>query len=148
MNNFGKGPLGISERLASQFIRATQPPHPPPPSKRRHSESSDHDEYRDHREIRDERFLPGGYLAAYDDKTIDYIARRNLEEEDELAGKDPRILALQQTVPEAYLVQPHRKRRTGFHNSPTQNMPFVPFYFPQRDRLANLGMIISNILET
>jgi len=82
-----KGHLGISERLASQFVRATQPPHPPPPppNKRRHSESSDHDEYRE--DHRDDRFLPGAYLAAYDDKTIDYIARRNLEEEDELAGK-------------------------------------------------------------
>lgn len=80
--------MGISDKLASQFIRATQPPHPPPPApKRRHSDSSDHDEYRDLRDPRDERILPGSYLATYDDKTIDYIARRNLEEEEDLAGK-------------------------------------------------------------
>lgn len=29
--------------------------------------------------------------------------------------------------PENYVVTPHRKRRPGFHNSPAQNPPFVPF---------------------
>lgn len=81
----------MSDRLASQFIRATQTaPHPPSlASKRRHSES-DHDEYRDQDRDRDrdrDRFLPGGYLATYDDKTIDYIARRNLDDDEDLAGK-------------------------------------------------------------
>lgn len=27
-----------------------------------------------------------------------------------------------------YVVTPHRKRRPGFHNSPSQNTPFVPSY--------------------
>lgn len=32
-----------------------------------------------------------------------------------------------QNAPENYVVTPHRKRRPGFHNSPTQNPPFVPY---------------------
>lgn len=32
-----------------------------------------------------------------------------------------------QNTPENYVVTPHRKRRPGFHNSPTQNPPFVPY---------------------
>nr|XP_018912438.1 PREDICTED: transcription factor Ken [Bemisia tabaci]XP_018912439.1 PREDICTED: transcription factor Ken [Bemisia tabaci]XP_018912440.1 PREDICTED: transcription factor Ken [Bemisia tabaci] len=39
---------------------------------------------------------------------------------------DPEALS-QQTAPENYVVTPHRKRRPGFHNSPAQNPPFVPF---------------------
>lgn len=30
-------------------------------------------------------------------------------------------------TPDNYVVTPHRKRRPGFHNSPAQNPPFVPF---------------------
>lgn len=33
-----------------------------------------------------------------------------------------------QNTPENYVVTPHRKRRPGFHNSPTQNPPFVPYH--------------------
>lgn len=32
-----------------------------------------------------------------------------------------------QNSPDNYVVTPHRKRRPGFHNSPSQNPPFVPF---------------------
>lgn len=35
--------------------------------------------------------------------------------------------ALGQATPENYVVTPHRKRRPGFHNSPAQNPPFVPY---------------------
>lgn len=34
---------------------------------------------------------------------------------------------LLQNSPDNYVVTPHRKRRPGFHNSPSQNPPFVPF---------------------
>ncbi|XP_037915766.1 transcription factor Ken 1 [Hermetia illucens] len=46
---------------------------------------------------------------------------------------DPEILKppleheLLQNSPDNYVVTPHRKRRPGFHNSPTQNQPFVPY---------------------
>lgn len=32
-----------------------------------------------------------------------------------------------QNSPDNYVVTPHRKRRPGFHNSPSQNPPFVPY---------------------
>ncbi|XP_066905010.1 transcription factor Ken isoform X2 [Halyomorpha halys] len=48
--------------------------------------------------------------------------RSNLEEEDTVKIPD-----LAQPSPENYVVTPHRKRRPGFHNSPAQNPPFVPF---------------------
>lgn len=32
-----------------------------------------------------------------------------------------------QNSPDNYVVTPHRKRRPGFHNSPAQNPPFVPY---------------------
>lgn len=34
---------------------------------------------------------------------------------------------LTQNSPDNYVVTPHRKRRPGFHNSPSQNPPFVPY---------------------
>lgn len=46
---------------------------------------------------------------------------------------DPEILKpppdheILQNSPDNYVVTPHRKRRPGFHNSPTQNQPFVPY---------------------
>lgn len=45
---------------------------------------------------------------------------------------DPEILKppdheLIQNTPDNYVVTPHRKRRPGFHNSPAQNPPFVPY---------------------
>ncbi|XP_044740936.1 transcription factor Ken 1 [Chrysoperla carnea] len=39
-------------------------------------------------------------------------------------------------TPENYVVTPHRKRRPGFHNSPAQNPPFVPFSTSYIDELA------------
>ncbi|XP_018322691.1 transcription factor Ken [Agrilus planipennis] len=39
---------------------------------------------------------------------------------------EPELLSLVQS-PDNYVVTPHRKRRPGFHNSPAQNPPFVPF---------------------
>lgn len=39
---------------------------------------------------------------------------------------DSKLISLAQS-PENYVVTPHRKRRPGFHNSPAQNPPFVPF---------------------
>ncbi|XP_050313630.1 transcription factor Ken 1 [Anthonomus grandis grandis] len=39
---------------------------------------------------------------------------------------DPKLISLVQS-PDNYVVTPHRKRRPGFHNSPAQNPPFVPF---------------------
>lgn len=45
---------------------------------------------------------------------------------------DPEMLKLPdndliQNSPDNYVVTPHRKRRPGFHNSPSQNPPFVPY---------------------
>ncbi|XP_019753597.1 transcription factor Ken isoform X1 [Dendroctonus ponderosae] len=39
---------------------------------------------------------------------------------------DPKLMSLVPS-PDNYVVTPHRKRRPGFHNSPAQNPPFVPF---------------------
>ncbi|CAH1153723.1 unnamed protein product [Phaedon cochleariae] len=39
---------------------------------------------------------------------------------------DHKLISLVQS-PDNYVVTPHRKRRPGFHNSPAQNPPFVPF---------------------
>ncbi|XP_017770392.1 PREDICTED: transcription factor Ken [Nicrophorus vespilloides] len=39
---------------------------------------------------------------------------------------DQKLISLVQS-PDNYVVTPHRKRRPGFHNSPAQNPPFVPF---------------------
>ncbi|XP_030756231.1 transcription factor Ken 1 [Sitophilus oryzae] len=39
---------------------------------------------------------------------------------------DSKLITLVQS-PDNYVVTPHRKRRPGFHNSPAQNPPFVPF---------------------
>lgn len=54
---------------------------------------------------------------------------RVLKHEDysQLKPPDQDLISLVQTSPENYVVTPHRKRRPGFHNSPTQNPPFVPF---------------------
>lgn len=42
------------------------------------------------------------------------------------ANTEPDLMSLVQS-PDNYVVTPHRKRRPGFHNSPAQNPPFVPF---------------------
>lgn len=48
--------------------------------------------------------------------------RTNLEEDDRKLPDE-----VNPPAPENYVVMPHRKRRPGFHNSPAQNPPFVPF---------------------
>lgn len=39
---------------------------------------------------------------------------------------DPKLL-MAQSPENNYVVTPHRKRKPGFHNSPSQNPPFIPF---------------------
>nr|CAD7394702.1 unnamed protein product [Timema cristinae] len=46
--------------------------------------------------------------------------------------------ALMQSSPENYVVTPHRKRRPGFHNSPSQNPPFVPLCAPYSDKMSQI----------
>ncbi|XP_072946534.1 transcription factor Ken 1 [Epargyreus clarus] len=50
-----------------------------------------------------------------------------LEDYAHLKPPDQDLMTLVQTSPENYVVTPHRKRRPGFHNSPSQNPPFVSF---------------------
>lgn len=52
--------------------------------------------------------------------------RSHLEVDDD-QRKLPDEAIQQQTAPENYVVTPHRKRRPGFHNAPSQNPYFVPF---------------------
>nr|CAD7594414.1 unnamed protein product [Timema genevievae] len=47
--------------------------------------------------------------------------------------------ALMQSSPENYVVTPHRKRRPGFHNSPSQNPPFVPLCAPYSDKMSQIS---------
>lgn len=42
--------------------------------------------------------------------------------------KPPPDQDILQNSPENYVVTPHRKRRPGFHNSPSTNQPFVPYH--------------------
>ncbi|XP_055859402.1 transcription factor Ken isoform X2 [Episyrphus balteatus] len=44
---------------------------------------------------------------------------------------------LLQNSPEDYVVTPHRKRRPGFHNSPSQNQPFLPYHPMIMDELSS-----------
>ncbi|CAH0562308.1 unnamed protein product [Brassicogethes aeneus] len=60
-----------------------------------------------------------------------YIEPIDLKHQEELAQLKPpiaeqKLMSLVQS-PDNYVVTPHRKRRPGFHNSPAQNPPFVPF---------------------
>ncbi|KAJ3639466.1 hypothetical protein Zmor_002826 [Zophobas morio] len=60
-----------------------------------------------------------------------YIEPIDLKHQEELSQlkqpiADPKLISLVQS-PDNYVVTPHRKRRPGFHNSPAQNPPFVPF---------------------
>ncbi|GBP13262.1 Transcription factor Ken [Eumeta japonica] len=62
-----------------------------------------------------------------------------LEEYVHLKPTDPDLMSLVQTSPENNIVvMPHRKRRTGFHNSPTQNQPFMPFQPSYIEEMAHL----------
>lgn len=59
-----------------------------------------------------------------------YIEPVDLKQEELTQLKPPmaeqELMSLVQS-PDNYVVTPHRKRRPGFHNSPAQNPPFVPF---------------------
>lgn len=60
-----------------------------------------------------------------------YIEPVDLKNQEELSHikpsiADQKLISLVQS-PDNYVVTPHRKRRPGFHNSPAQNPPFVPF---------------------
>ncbi|KAF5281465.1 hypothetical protein FQA39_LY17783 [Lamprigera yunnana] len=60
-----------------------------------------------------------------------YIEPIDLKHHEEFAALKPpsgdqELMSLVQS-PDNYVVTPHRKRRPGFHNSPAQNPPFVPF---------------------
>lgn len=48
------------------------------------------------------------------------------------------LMSLVHTSPENYVVTPHRKRRPGFHNSPSQNPPFVSFPPSYLEEMAHL----------
>ncbi|EEB16575.1 ken, putative [Pediculus humanus corporis] len=54
---------------------------------------------------------------------------KKYDEENETDDEFTGVTRIPQNIPESYLVTPHRKRRPGFHNSPNQSIPFVPFYF-------------------
>lgn len=142
-SNLYKNHMAMSEKLASQFMKATQPPSQG--SNKRKASDIDED-YPSDRKIYDDRYddykkydsedskiHPGYYLSknltTYDDKTIDYINKKSFEDENETDDEFAGMAHTPQNVPESYLVTPHRKRRPGFHNSPNQSMPFVPFYF-------------------
>ncbi|XP_034831431.1 transcription factor Ken 1 isoform X2 [Maniola hyperantus] len=55
-----------------------------------------------------------------------------------LKPPDSELMALVQTSPENYVVTPHRKRRPGFHNSPSQNPPFVSLPPSYLEEMAHL----------
>ncbi|KAK9889507.1 hypothetical protein WA026_004788 [Henosepilachna vigintioctopunctata] len=59
-----------------------------------------------------------------------YIEPIDLKQQEELPLKPPFMeqkLLLVQSPENNYVVTPHRKRKPGFHNSPSQNPPFIPF---------------------
>lgn len=67
----------------------------------------------------------GGYIEPVD------LEARTLKHHEEFPQLKPSnaeqdLMSLVQS-PDNYVVTPHRKRRPGFHNSPAQNPPFVPF---------------------
>lgn len=60
-----------------------------------------------------------------------YIEPIDLKQQEDISQLKPpipdqKLISLVQS-PDNYVVTPHRKRRPGFHNSPAQNPPFVPF---------------------
>lgn len=61
-----------------------------------------------------------------------------LEDYAHLKPPDQDLMSLVQTSPENYVVTPHRKRRPGFHNSPSQNPPFVSFPPSYLEEMAHL----------
>lgn len=56
---------------------------------------------------------------------MDYYNSNTIEDVEEQRKLQEKMQ--QQTAPENYVVMPHRKRRPGFQNSPSQNPPFIPF---------------------
>ncbi|KAL0268963.1 UNVERIFIED_CONTAM: hypothetical protein PYX00_010723 [Menopon gallinae] len=141
-SNLFKNHMPMSEKLASQFVKATQAPSLLN-NKRKASDLEEdypneaksyedrHEEYKRY-DVDEGKIRAGYYLnktSTYDDKTIDYINKKSFEDENETDDEFSVMGQSHQSLPEAYLVTPHRKRRPGFHNSPNQSMPFVPFYF-------------------
>ncbi|XP_013149549.1 PREDICTED: transcription factor Ken [Papilio polytes] len=63
---------------------------------------------------------------------------RTVKLEDQLKPPDQDLMTFVQTSPENYVVTPHRKRRPGFHNSPSQNPPFVSFPPSYLEEMAHL----------
>ncbi|CAG4986199.1 unnamed protein product [Parnassius apollo] len=61
-----------------------------------------------------------------------------LEDYAQLKPPDQDLMSLVQSSPENYVVTPHRKRRPGFHNSPSQNPPFVSFPPSYLEEMAHL----------
>lgn len=57
---------------------------------------------------------------------IEPLDLKQQEDFSQLKPPDPKLISFVQS-PDNYVVTPHRKRRPGFHNSPAQNPPFVPF---------------------
>lgn len=71
---------------------------------------------------------------------IEPLDLKQQEDFSQLKPPDPKLISLVQS-PDNYVVTPHRKRRPGFHNSPAQNPPFVPFspsYIDPIHRYKNL----------
>ncbi|XP_065225019.1 transcription factor Ken [Planococcus citri] len=59
---------------------------------------------------------------------LDYYSHISPDADED--NKIPEDLIHQQNMPDNYVVTPHRKRRPGFHNSPSQN-PFSPSYIDE-----------------
>ncbi|XP_037968671.1 transcription factor Ken isoform X2 [Plutella xylostella] len=69
---------------------------------------------------------------------LDLRTSVKLEDYPHLKPPDQDLMSLVQTSPENYVVTPHRKRRPGFHNSPSQNPPFVSFPPSYLEEMAQL----------
>ncbi|KAJ2940626.1 hypothetical protein O0L34_g14731 [Tuta absoluta] len=61
-----------------------------------------------------------------------------LEDYAHLKPPDQELMSLVQTSPENYVVTPHRKRRPGFNNSPSQNPAFVSYPPSYLEEIAHL----------
>ncbi|XP_060806336.1 transcription factor Ken 1 isoform X1 [Amyelois transitella] len=61
-----------------------------------------------------------------------------LEDYAHLKPPDADLMSLVHSSPENIVVTPHRKRRPGFHNSPSQNPPFVSYPPSYLEEIAHL----------
>lgn len=78
-----------------------------------------------------------------------YIEPLDLKQQEDFAQlkpPDPKLISLVQS-PDNYVVTPHRKRRPGFHNSPAQNPPFVPFTGPYMDQLHRYKNLPNSLID-